>query len=144
MTSVFCDALREFAQGVSEFARGGHASVRLVHLLQHPAKSEFAVGGADRPKAAVQQGRKVFEVAVVGKHPVAAPELAHKGVAVFHADRAHRSLAHVGHYVVAFDGVAAQHLRNWRGGGALFVYKVPRRLARLVAIALKKSDAPAV
>jgi hypothetical protein len=92
----------------------------------------------------VQQGRKVFQVAVVGKHPVAAPEFAHKGVAVFHADRAHRGFAHVGHHVVAFDGVAAQHLRNGRGGGAFFVHKMPRRLARLVAVALKKCDAPAV
>ena len=142
--AVLGDALRQFTQGVGEFSLGGHAGVRLVHLLQHPAKGQLAVRRSDRPKAAVQQGRKVFQVAVVGKNPVAAPEFAHKGVAVLQVDRTHRGLAHMGHDVVAFDGVAAQHVRNGRGGGAFLVHKMPRRFAGLVAIALKKSNTPAV
>ena len=80
----------------------------------------------------------------MGKHPVAAPQLAHKGVAVLESDRADGCLAYMGNHVMALDGVAAQHLCNGGGGGALFVNKVAHPAPGIIAIALEERDAPTV
>ena len=74
--------------------------------------ASFAVGVANRLEMAVQVGRVILQVAIVGKHPVAAPQFAHKGVGVFQGDLAHCGFAHMRHHVVAFNGVVFEHLRN--------------------------------
>ena len=134
----------QLSQRQGQLIDTGHAGVGLGQLLQQPAKCQLAVGAAHRVEIAVQRRRIVFQVAIVCKHPVATPQLAHKGVAVFQVDCAHRGLADMGHHVVAFDRVASQHLRDRRGGRSLFVYKVAHAPARVAAIALKEGDTPAV
>ena len=81
---------------------------------------------------------KVFEVAVVGKHPVAAPQLTHERVAVFQRHHALRGLADVGDDVAAFDRVVTDQRGYWRIAGGLVVDKMAQ------AAAFEKGDAPAV
>jgi hypothetical protein len=50
-------------------------------------------------------GPEILQVAVVGEHPVAAPQLAHEGMAVFQRDLALRGLADVGDDVQGLDRV---------------------------------------
>ena len=116
-------------------------------MLQQPAKGQLAVGRADRFEAAVQQGRVVFKVAIVGKHPITSPQFTYKRVAVFKRYLTDSGFAHVGDHVVAFDRVSAQHLGNRRGGGAFLVNKVAHAFTWLVGrtrIAFKKGDTPAI
>ena len=94
--------------------------------------------------------REVVEVAVVGKYPVAAPQLAHKGVAVFKRDPALRGLADVRDDVAAFDWVAADELGLWRLAGGLVVNEMAQAfvtcrpgLAHFV-LAFEKGNAPAI
>jgi len=86
----------------------------------------------------VQLGREVLQIAVVRKHPVAAPQLAHKGVAVLQADHALGGLADVGDDVLALDGVATDQLGHRRVDGAFMVHKQPQ------ALVLEECNAPAI
>jgi hypothetical protein len=72
-----------------------------MQLLHQPAKRALAVGAAYRLKVGVQAWKVLFQVAVVGEHPVAAPEFAHKRVGVFKNDRSHSGLAHVSNDIFA-------------------------------------------
>ena len=88
------------------------------------AKAGYPVPG---PEAAVQAQREVFQVAVVGKYPITAPELTHKRVAVFKRHTALGCLADVGNEVAAFDGIAAYQPGHGRGEGWLVIDKMAQR-----------------
>ena len=80
---------RQFVQrGKEGSALRVFAAEALAQRLQNPAESPFAVGQANGQKAAIQRRRKVDQIAVVGKNPVAAPEFAHERMRVFEADGA--------------------------------------------------------
>eukprot|EP01136_Pigoraptor_vietnamica_P014780 Opistho-1_new@57268 len=128
----------QFAQREGELFHAGQAGVRLGQLLHQPAEGALAVGGADRAEVAVQRREVVLEVAVVGEHPLAAPELAHEGVGVFQRHLADGGLAHVGNDVAALERVLLQEFRHGRLGRALVVDEQAQ------ALALEKRDAPAV
>ena len=138
------DLRRQLAQGQGQLGDAGHASVRLGQLLHDPAEGALAVGVAHGPEAAVQARRKVFQVAVVGKHPVTAPELAHKRVAVLQRHTALGGLADVGNDVAAFDRVAAYQLGHGRGAGWLVIDKTAQTLVTAITTIFKKSDPPTV
>ncbi len=134
----------QLAQGTTQLRHRRHVGVGFGQFLHQPAKSQFAVGVAHRLKAAMQFWRVIFQVAIVGKNPVAAPQLAHKRVAVFQRHLAHRGLAHMRHHVMTLDGITFEHLGNGRGGGTGFVDKMAHAFAGGGAVTLKKSDTPAV
>ena len=87
---------------------------------------------------------EVFQIAIVGKHPIAPPQLPHKRVAVGQRDGTHRGFAYMGHHVMALDRVAAQHLCNGRGGGALAIDKTAHTLTGRTAVGAKEGYAPAI
>ena len=120
------DARRQLAQRERQLLDAGHAGMRLGQLLHDPAEGVLAVGAAHRVEAAVQPRTEVLQVAVVGEHPVAAPQLAHEGVAVLQVHRALRGLADVGDDVAALDRVAADQLGHRRLAGRLVVDEVPQ------------------
>ena len=129
------DALEQCAQllaarrGVAEFA---------AHALQQVAEGQFAVGGADRTKGAVEHGREILQVAVMGEHPVAAPQLAHEGMAVFQRHVADGGLADVGDDVGRLDRITLDQFGDRRGDGGLVIDEVAH------ATALEEGDSPAV
>ena len=86
----------------------------------------------------VQFWGEIFEITVVGKYPVATPELAHKGVAVLQTDDTLRRFANVGDDVGAFNRVFADQFGDGRVDGAFVVNEVAQ------AFVFKKSDAPAI
>ncbi|MCY1370791.1 hypothetical protein D9M69_578970 [compost metagenome] len=86
----------------------------------------------------MQRGEIVLQIAVVGKHPVAAPEFACEGVGVFQRHFADGGLAHMGDDVLALERVFLQKLRHRRPGRTLVVHKQPQ------AATFKESYAPAV
>ncbi len=136
--SVRRDACREVAQGMGQLLDAGQAGVRFPQLLHDPAEGPFAVGVADGAEMGVQLGRVFLEIAIVGKHPVAAPELAHERVAVLQAGHALGGLADVGDDVAALDRVLADQLGHGGGDRALMVDEVAQSLF------LEERDAPAV
>jgi hypothetical protein len=86
----------------------------------------------------VQRLIEILQVAVVREHPVAAPELAHEGVAILQCHLALRGLADMRDDVLALDRVAANQLGHGRLAGALVIHEVAH------AAPLEKGDAPAV
>ncbi|MPN06497.1 hypothetical protein SDC9_153753 [bioreactor metagenome] len=72
----------------------------------------------------MQVGVEFLQIAVVGKHPVAAPEFAHEGVAVLQAHHALRGLANVRDDVLAADGIFADQLGHRRVDGAFVIDEV--------------------
>ena len=107
---VRCDVARQLAQRDAQFAYARHVRMRLGQLLHDPAKGALAVGTAYRFEAAMQARCKISQIAVVGKHPVAAPQLTHKRMTIFQRHTALRGLADVRYDVAAFDRVAADQL----------------------------------
>jgi hypothetical protein len=87
---------------------------------------------------AVQHRIEILQVAVVGEHPVAAPHLAHEGMAVFQRHLALRGLADVGDDVQRFDRIALDQFGDRRGDGGLVIDEVAH------AGAFEKGDAPAI
>ena len=73
---------QQFAQRATQLLNAGNRRMGLGQLLHQPTKSALAVGVAHGPKSAVQTRVEVNQVAVVRKHPVATPQLAHEGVRV--------------------------------------------------------------
>ena len=149
----------QLAQRQRQFGHAGHPGMGLGQLLHDPAKRAFTVGTAHGPEVAMQARRKVDQVAVVGKHPVAAPQLAHKRMAVLQGHAALRGLADVCNHVAAFDRVAADQLGHRRRTGRLVVDKVAQALVVSAAVrgvvvgiavaisaagTFKKRDAPAI
>ena len=111
----------QLAQCECELGHRRHAGVRFGQLLHQPTKRLFAVGVAHGLEAAVQGGAVVFQIAVVRKHPIAAPQLAHKGVAVFQCHHALGGFADVGNDVATFDRVLANQLSHGRVAGGQVV-----------------------
>ena len=107
---------QQLAQRAAQLVDAGHAGVRLGQLLHQPAEGAFAVGVAHRAEGAVQPRLEALQVAVVRKHPVAAPQLAHEGVGVLQRHAALRGLADVGDDVVAADRVALDQVGHRRVG----------------------------
>ena len=89
-------------------------------------------------KAPSSGGSKLLEVAVVGEHPVAAPQFAHKRMAVLERDMALRGLADVGDDVGRLDRIVLDQFGDRRGDGGLVVDEMAH------AGALEKGDAPAI
>src|SRR5690554_4630999 len=83
----------------------------VANAVEHVAKSRFAVGVAYRAVVAVF-GRKIGKLSVVGKTPVAAPQLAHKGVGIGQLDRADIGLADMADDQGAFDWVTLYQAGN--------------------------------
>ena len=136
--AVAGNALAQLAQGQRQFGHAGHPGMGFSQLLHDPAKRPFAVGAAHRPKAAVQARVEVFQITVVGKYPVAAPQFAHKRVAVLQRHHALGGFADVGNDIAAFDRVVADQRGHGRLAGRLVVDKMAQ------AQAFKKCNAPAV
>lgn len=136
--AVWRDTACQLLQGDGELFNAGHTGMGLPQLLHDPAKGQFAVCGAYGAKVRVQLGGKAFEVAIVGKHPVAAPQLTHKGVAVLQADQTLCGLADVGDDVLALDGVVADQLGNGGVNRPVMVHKMAQSLV------FKECNAPAV
>jgi len=132
------NARRQFAQRMGQFLDAGQGRVRFPELLHDPAKGALAVGIADRAVVGVQLGCVLLEVAIVRKHPVAPPELAHERVAVLQAGHALGGLADMGNDIAALDRVFANQLRHGRGDGALVIHKVAQPLF------LEERNAPAI
>ena len=86
----------------------------------------------------MQPWRVVDQIAVVCKHPIAPPQLAHKRVTVFKINFTLRGFADMGNHVATFDGVVANQLRHRRCAGTLVIDKMAHRFA------LKKCNAPTV
>ncbi len=137
-SAVRCDPGREIAQGMGQLLDAGQARMRFPQLLHDPAERALAVGVADGAEMGVQFGSVFLEVAVVGKHPVAAPQLAHERVAVLQAGHALGGLADMGNDIAALDRVFAYQLGHRRRDGALMVDEVAQSLF------LEERDAPAV
>jgi hypothetical protein len=106
--------------------------------LQQIAKGQFAVGGADRTEWAIEHRTEFLEVAVVGKHPVAAPHLAHEGMAVFQRHPSLRGLAYMRDHVLGLDRALLDQRGNGRGDGGLVVNEMAHPGA------FEKGNAPAV
>ena len=108
------DVLDNYLYIRADLAQGpvvrGAARETPMQGFEQAAERAFAVGVAHRAEARVQPGLEVLEVAVVGEHPVAPPQLAHERVAVLQRDLALRRLADVGDHVAAADGVVADQL----------------------------------
>ena len=119
--AVACNLRHQFGQGVVDFFHTRQGGVRLGQFLHQPAKGVFAIGIAHGAKVAVQQGLEIFEIAVVGKHPVVPPQLAHKRMAVLQGHHALRGFADVRHDVAALDGIAPHQFGNRRGAGGIVV-----------------------
>lgn len=102
------------------------------------AEGQFGIGLPHGLEVAPQRRCKVLQIAVVGKHPVASPQLPLEGVGVLEADEALGRLADVGDHVERMDGIAAYQLghRGMRAG--LGVEE------EAYATALEEGDAPAV
>src|SRR3569623_1865472 len=98
----------------------------------------LAGGSADRTIGTVEQRHEVFQVAVMRKHPVAAPQLAHEGVTIFQRDAALGYLADMRDHIFRFDRPALDQLGNRRSYRRLVIDEMPH------AGAFEKSDAPAV
>ena len=120
---MFRNLRQQLFQGTIQFGHAGQGGVRLAQFLHKPAKSAFAVGIAHRLKMAVQPGLVVFEIAIVGKHPVVPPKLAHKRMAVLQSYAPLRGLADVGNDVAAFDGVAPHQIGHGRAAGGMVIDK---------------------
>ena len=65
----------------------------LMQRLQQITKCLLAIGGPYRAESARQIRRKIFQVAVMGKHPVTAPQFANEGVAILQSDMSLGSFA---------------------------------------------------
>ena len=83
-------------------------------------------------------GMEFLQVAIMGKHPVAAPQFAHEGVAVFQRHPALRGLADMRDDIARLDRIAFDQLGHRRGDGRLVVDEMAH------AGAFEKGDAPAV
>ena len=94
---------QQLGQGAAEFGDAGHGGMGFGQLLHQPAERPLAVGVADRPETTVQARREVFQITVVRKHPVAAPQLTHERVGVLQRHAALRGFADVGDDVAALD-----------------------------------------
>ena len=81
--------------------------MRFGQLLHDPAKRVLAVGIAHGAEMRMQARAEVFQISVVGKDPVAAPQLTHERMAVLQAHHALGGLADVGDNVPALNGVTA-------------------------------------
>ena len=112
--------------------------MRLRQLLHQPAERELAVGAAHRAERRVQARVVLLQVAVVGEHPVPAPQLALERVRVLQRHAALRRLADVGDDVVAADRIAPHHVGHRRVASALRVDEQAH------AVALEEGDAEAV
>lgn len=104
------DAGGQFFECQGQLWDGWYAGVRFRQFLHDPAESMFAVGVSHGAEMRMQSRAKVFEVAVVGEDPVAAPKLTHKRVAILQTDHALGGLADMGDDVFAFDGITADQL----------------------------------
>src|SRR5690606_22658402 len=78
------------------------------------------------------------EVAVMGEHPVASPQFAHEGMAVFQRHMADGGLADMGNDVGGLDRIALDQFGDRRGDGGLVVDEVA------YAAAFEESDSPTV
>lgn len=103
---------RQLSKGQGQFLDAGHTGMRLGQFLHQPTKCQFAVGAAHRPETGVQPWRIVLQMTVVRKHPVAAPELPYKRVAVLQHHGALGGFSDMGNHVAAFDGVAPDQVGN--------------------------------
>ena len=112
---------QQLGQGAGEFGHRGHRGMGLGQLLHQPAEGVLGVGVAHRAEGTVQRRAEAGEVAVVGEHPVAAPQLAHERMGVLQRHPALRGLADVGDDVAAVDRVALHQLGHRRAARAVVV-----------------------
>ena len=133
------DLLGQRAQRICQFRQRRHGVAEAAaQLLQQIAKCQFAIGGADRAVLSRQCRAECLEVAIVRKHPVAAPHFAHEGMAVFQRHMALRGLADMGNHILRLDRALLDQARDRRRVRRLVVDKVAH------AGAFEKGDAPAV
>ncbi|MNT60158.1 hypothetical protein D3C72_1977170 [compost metagenome] len=110
----------------------------LAQALHQRAEGQFAVGIAHWLVDAGQERGEALQVAVMGKDPVAAPQLAHEGVAVLQQHGALRGLADMRDDVLGLDRVALDQVRHRRGAGGLVVDE------QAAGLVLEEGDAEAV
>ena len=85
----------------------------LPQFLHDPAEGQFTVGGADRSKVGMEFGGKAFEVSIVSKDPVPAPQLSYKRMAILKTYQALGGFANMSDDIAAFDGVITNELGDW-------------------------------
>ena len=107
------------------------AAVRqtLAQGFQQVAERGFRVGVAHWPEILAARRGKVLRLPLMGKNPVAPPQLAVKRVECFPAPPALGGLADVGDDVFGFDRVTADQIRHWRVRAGLVVQKQPAAYA---------------
>ena len=107
-------------------------------MVQQRAKRRLAVGHADRLIQAVLGRDKVHQIAVVCKHPMPSPQLAHERVTVFQRDHALRCFADVRDHVERLDRIRTHQIRHGRADGRLTVNQQATRAI------LEKRNAPTI
>src|SRR5690606_24428326 len=102
--------------------------VALANAVEHVAKSCLAISVANRGVVA-ELWLEICKLAVVGKAPVAPPEVAHKRVSVGQLDRADIGLANMPDNYLAFDGITLHQTGNFRIDAGFGIVKQAQPLA---------------
>lgn len=110
----------------------------LPQLFQQMAKRGFRIRPPHGAKKCALRRLKVFQVAVVRKQPVFAPQFAHEGMRVGQRHLPLRGLANVGDDIGRADGALADHVGKGRGSARRSI------LQDAHALVFKKGDTKAI